>query len=372
MASRFVLIENIRDSRPGKMSEAVEEEVLLPRHIKYAKRIMGVLPTETQGLDTSRMTILFFGVSGLDVLDGLSEVSCQDKADMVDWIYAQQILPNKSHSNLYQCGFRGGSFIGAPYQPTSSQNEVNISYNTSHIAMTYTALASLLVLGDDLSRVNREGVLAGVRHLQQKDGSFCSTAEGTENDMRFVYCACCVCYMLNDWKGMDVVKAAEFIKTSQSYDHGIAQGPLLESHGGSTFCAIASLSLMGRLDSTFSPAELERLKKWCIRRQQTGFNGRPNKPVDTCYSFWVGASLKLLGIGSLVDSAWNRRYILSTQCSITGGFSKWPECHPDPLHTYLGLCGLSLNGEKGVCPIHAALNISQRAADWLKTLHTNT
>ncbi len=68
-----------------------------------------------------RMTILFFGVSGLDVLDGLSEVSRQDKADMVDWIYAQQILPNKSHSNLYQCGFRGGSFIGAPYQPTSSQ-----------------------------------------------------------------------------------------------------------------------------------------------------------------------------------------------------------------------------------------------------------
>ncbi len=44
----------------------------------------------------------------------------------------------------------------------------------------------------------------------------------------------------------------------------------------------------------------------------------------------------------------------------------------DPLHTYLGLCGLSLNGEKGVCPIHAALNISQRAADWLKTLQTNT
>ncbi len=81
--------------------------------------------------------------------------------------------------------------------------------------MTYTALASLLVLGDDLSRVNREGVLAGVRHLQQKDGSFCSTSEGTENDMRFVYCACCVCYMLNDWRGMDVVKAAEFIKASQ-------------------------------------------------------------------------------------------------------------------------------------------------------------
>ena len=67
------------------------------------------------------MTILFFGLSGLDVLDGMNEVSCQDKAEMVDWIYAQQIVPNKSHSNLHQCGFRGGSFIGAPYHPASSQ-----------------------------------------------------------------------------------------------------------------------------------------------------------------------------------------------------------------------------------------------------------
>ena len=28
-------------------------------------------------------------------------------------------------------------------------------------------------------------------------------------------------------------------------------------------------------------------------RQQSGFQGRPNKPVDTCYSFWVGATLKV-------------------------------------------------------------------------------
>lgn len=28
-------------------------------------------------------------------------------------------------------------------------------------------------------------------------------------------------------------------------------------------------------------------------RQQNGYHGRPNKPVDTCYSFWVGATLKV-------------------------------------------------------------------------------
>lgn len=36
---------------------------------------------------------------------------------------------------------------------------------------------------------------------------------------------------------------------------------------------------------------------WLVSRQSTerdetgGFNGRVNKPVDTCYSFWVGGVL---------------------------------------------------------------------------------
>ena len=41
----------------------------------------------------------------------------------------------------------------------------------------------------------------------------------------------------------------------------------------------------------------------------------------------------------------------------------------DALHAYFGVCGLSLLGEEKVLPMHAALNISQRAADRLKILH---
>ena len=58
-------------------------------------------------------------------------------------------------------------------------------------------------------------MLAGLRRLQLPNGSFCSTIEGSENDMRFVYCAASVSYMLGDWTGMDVEKAASFIKASQ-------------------------------------------------------------------------------------------------------------------------------------------------------------
>jgi len=43
-------------------------------------------------------------------------------------------------------------------------------YDCSHIAMTYTALASLLILGDDLSRVNRPAVIGALKALQLPDG----------------------------------------------------------------------------------------------------------------------------------------------------------------------------------------------------------
>ena len=50
---------------------------------------------------------------------------------------------------------------------------------------------------------------------------------------------------------------------------------------------------MDRLESCFEANELEEIKKWCLFRQKSGFQGRPNKPVDTCYSFWLGASLEV-------------------------------------------------------------------------------
>lgn len=55
---------------------------------------------------------------------------------------------------------------------------------------------------------------------------------------------------------------------------------------------------MNRLESSFEPHELEQIKKWCLFRQKSGFQGRPNKPVDTCYSFWLGASLEVKDVNS--------------------------------------------------------------------------
>ena len=32
--------------------------------------------------------------------------------------------------------------------------------------------------------------------------------------MRFVYCACCISYVLDNWSGVDIDKAVVFIKNS--------------------------------------------------------------------------------------------------------------------------------------------------------------
>lgn len=45
-------------------------------------------------------------------------------------------------------------------------------YDSGHIAMTYVALANLLILGDDLSRVDKKAVIESLKDLQLEDGRY--------------------------------------------------------------------------------------------------------------------------------------------------------------------------------------------------------
>ena len=51
---------------------------------------------------------------------------------------------------------------------------------------------------------------------------------------------------------------------------GYGQKPGHESHGGSTYCALASLVLMGALDVSDHMDTVV----WCLNRQNGGFQGR--------------------------------------------------------------------------------------------------
>lgn len=98
----------------------------------------------------------------------------------------------------------------------------------------------------------------------------------------------------------------------QSYDGGIGQGPDLESHSGSTFCAIATLALSNNLDR-LTKAQFVALRRWLLYRFDGGFNGRPNKPIDTCYSFWTGGSLNILDAYEFIHNKNNPQFVLMTQ-----------------------------------------------------------
>ena len=146
-------------------------------------------------------------------------------------------------------------------------------YDCANLSQTYSALMCLLILGDDLSRVDRKAIFNAIRLAQREDGwlvgfdlhrcpfftslqaledlwvglgtcfnvhliidfSFWSQGEGSESDMRFVYCAVSVCHVLGDDSVIDWSRLRNFIRESTRYDGGIGQGPFEESHGQSYF-----------------------------------------------------------------------------------------------------------------------------------------
>ncbi|KAG1456802.1 hypothetical protein G6F56_006751 [Rhizopus delemar] len=310
------------------------------------------------------MTLAFFCLGALSLLDELeNNVNEQNKKDWIDWIYAQQLVPTESDdANKAVCGFRGSPWSGRPFDPCTKTCEY-IHYDSSHIANTYTALLNLLMLGDDLSRVNKSAIIETLRYLQQEDGSIAPTVGSLERDVRFIYCACSISYILNDWSGLNLEKTTEHIIQLQSYEHGIAQCPKQEAHGGSTFCGTAALALMGRLDKGI--LDKDGMVKWCLFRQLGGFQGRPNKLQDVCYGFWIGASLDILGHFDLVNHESLKEFLMTSEHKI-GGFGKDPESLPDLLHSYMGVATLSLLNEPNIQPMHAALNVPLSAHKHLK------
>ena len=331
------------------------------RHIRYFAHSLRSLPSAYSNLDTNRLTLVHFSVQSLDLLGVLDDedmlnILSIDKKAVVDWIYSLQVLPDARGLWPDHVGFKGGTFLGGTGTQYRDAGERNVgdpktvpyegfAYDHGHIAMTYTALCSLVALGDDLSRFHRRGVIAALRHLQRPDGSFQCISVGSENDMRFLFCACAISYMLNDWSGVDTDAAANFIRSCRSYDGAISLISGMEGHGGSTFCAISALTLMGRADEVLSEdGWREELVRWCTARQVAGLQGRPNKAEDTCYSYWIGGALRLLGCHHLLDQNALTDFVLSCQTDM-GGFGKVRGAYPDLLHSFYSMAWLSLSSD---------------------------
>ncbi|GLE01727.1 hypothetical protein PINS_up010561 [Pythium insidiosum] len=307
-------------------------------HALYFLKNLKTLPPPYASQDSQRVVLAFFCIHGLAVLGELHRV---DREQIIEWVYSLQVHPDSRDRSLNasDCGFRGGTFLGNAFgcKPTDYTSEV---YDTANIASTYAALCILKTLGDDLRRVDKVAIITALRHLQNTvTGGFQSVAHGSEEDMRFVFCACAISHILNDWTGIDGPAMVRFINSAISYDGSIGITADAEGQGGAVFCAIASLVLSGRLMQL--QMDQSELLRWLVFRQQGGFQGRCNKVPDSCYAFWNGATLDMLGKHHLVDVPSCRDFILSCQFPF-GGLCKYPDGVPDVMHSYYSLAWLSI------------------------------
>ncbi|KAF2318733.1 hypothetical protein GH714_010374 [Hevea brasiliensis] len=306
------------------------------RHVAYLEMMYQMLPAITnrkRSIAHSRLLHHF--------RPGHARCSRSNKDAVASWVLSFQAHPgDKNQLNNGQFyGFQGSRSSQFPLGCDGV-----LIHNLSHLASTYCALATLKTVGYNLSNVDSKSILTSMRNLQQPDGSFLPIHIGAETDLRFVYCAV--------------------------YDGGFGMVPGSESHGGGTYCAVASLRLMGFMEDDVlstsgasSVIDLPLLLEWCLQRQAAdgGFQGRPNKPSDTCYAFWVGAVLRILGGYKLIDGKALREFLITCQ-SKYGGFGKFPGELPDIYHSYYGCTAFSLLEEPGLNSLSFELGITDVAA----------
>ena len=141
---------------------------------------------------------------------------------------------------------------------------------------------------------------------------------------------------------VDVDKAVSHIHACANFDGGFGRSPGEESHAGQIFTCVGALTIARRLDIV----DRDRLAAWLSERQlpNGGFNGRPEKLEDVCYSWWVLSSIAMLGKLHWIDASKLTTFILRCQDAEHGGIADRPGDMVDVFHTLFGIAGLNLLG----------------------------
>jgi len=209
-----------------------------------------------------------------------------------------------------------------------------------HLLYTLSAIQVAVIL-DRLDMLDLERIEDFICGLQQDDGSFVGDA-WKEVDTRFSFCAVAALSLMGklETADIDLDQAVNFVESCMNFDGGFGTRPGSESHAGQIYCCVGFLSITGELHRV----DADLLGWWLAERQlpSGGLNGRPEKLPDVCYSWWVLSSLSIIGRLSWIDSKALKKFILASQDDETGGISDRPGDYPDPFHTLFGVAGISL------------------------------
>nr|OQO28369.1 hypothetical protein B0A51_04646 [Rachicladosporium sp. CCFEE 5018] len=352
-----------------------------PRHIKYWTRCLKtLLPSVYTSNDSNRMYLAYFILSACDILGVLFTLTtAEEREGYLTWIYHCQ------HPNG---GFR--MWPGTDFGESSSA--ANAKWDPANGPATYFALASLMILRDDLQRVKRRETLEWIHRLQHADGSFGETIvdgkiEGG-HDPRLAYCATGVRYILRHSEASSAVAdgstfsdididalVGSIQRAEQSFDGGIADAPFHEPQAGYTFCSLGCMKFVERLrpDTAMSsntpslqraPSRPREVIRWLLNLQTTLTDPDDPPPIDlksalpdasspTEIPAGVTAQLQSHNLHQSSDksSPWtdsSTTLSMSGSSSVYGtksipaGFSGRPSKPPDTCYAFWALASLDL------------------------------
>eukprot|EP01053_Blabericola_migrator_P007333 Blabericola_migrator_1__7332@NODE_372_length_9256_cov_73_169986_g297_i0_p2_GENE_NODE_372_length_9256_cov_73_169986_g297_i0NODE_372_length_9256_cov_73_169986_g297_i0_p2_ORF_typecomplete_len465_score76_95Prenyltrans/PF00432_21/3_3e07Prenyltrans/PF00432_21/4_9e08Prenyltrans/PF00432_21/2_4e12Prenyltrans/PF00432_21/5_9e10Prenyltrans/PF00432_21/1_1e07SQHop_cyclase_N/PF13249_6/1_6e05SQHop_cyclase_N/PF13249_6/3_5SQHop_cyclase_N/PF13249_6/5_6e02SQHop_cyclase_N/PF13249_6/1_8e03TED_complement/PF07678_14/0_ len=198
-----------------------------------------------------------------------------------------------------------------------------------HLSTTYAACAVLRMINtpEALAIVNKDKLYTWLLQLKCESGAFRLHEDG-EIDIRGTYCALASAEMFGILTPELTSGVGEALQRCQRYDGGLSGVPGGEAHAAYTYCGLASACL---LDVAHTKLNLGHLLRWLSHRQQSsvgGFNGRPNKLVDACYSFWVAACFPLLKY-----AMYKQAQETGVNMSVPGKGSCW--FSPFPIESYV-------------------------------------
>lgn len=313
------------------LKDDAPKTLLLTKHIEFIKEYGKTQHTYEYGMtDYLRVSGMYWGLTALELMNHLHELPEHEVVE-----YIKECQDKKS----------GGISGSLGHDP--------------HLLHTLCAV-QVLCLYDRLDAIDAEGVVNYVASLQAPDGSFMGDKWG-EIDTRFSMCAVATLALLKRLDAINIEKAVTFVESCKNFDGGFGSRPLSESHAGLVYCCLGFLSITNHLDIV----DRDTLAWWLCERQlpSGGLNGRPEKLPDVCYSWWVMASLAILGRLHWISGAKLEKYILACQDSETGGFSDRPGDVGDPYHTMFALAGLSLLGNSDVKLVNPTFCMPQHVID---------
>lgn len=146
-----------------EVSCTTTKEFNLQANLNYFMLASHVLPSHYTSLDPSRLSAIYFVLVAIDLLNGMDNIP---KDKFIDYLYMLQLSATPESIPEGYFGFIGGTFAAhnsiPANDPNSDYNQIHLWHQQQgHIAMIYTALCSLITLGDDLSRVDRKSIAAG-------------------------------------------------------------------------------------------------------------------------------------------------------------------------------------------------------------------